>query len=662
MSIQIEIGGVNLELFKDEGVNLVKKALDYEQVGTSWSDFSYGFNVPASKINNRIFKYYFNSEVVDGFNPFGTNSCRIFIEAQLRYTGTVRIINVKFKENLPLAYNIQFFSDGINLKEALKGKTIADINWSSYNHEITVAKVRDYLKGDAIAGDYTENLYYPFVSVKSLLKWDNSNSLTYDEGVSFASAGGSGILFDEFRPAAPFSLIVRELFNLAGFQVDNKLELDATYNKSHIWLNNSEQLVGATSKVQQSMAKVSARQVIYDALGVPVDFPIEIDNDGGFMDNGGFRMPKTETYLFKLTSSSNTPYDYRMMINGVAQSYIDMTGSLENTITVALTEDDWINFEFKPKLNYSMIITSDTSMLVTSQNAFLSNFVVSKYVPKLDATEFIQGVLDMFNALMYWDSTIGKFVIQNRADWLAAGVEVDLSRYIDSKSKIMKPPTFFNTLEFAMGEGKDISSELFLDVYGRSHGTTEYTVGNVYGETFKRSVPFTLPLMRKIITDKEDGSAGPQTTKNVVTTTSVDKSYKPINPNAFIFIKETVVRDSIDNWKVVDYTGSAAVSRYSNDFRTDTSGGETISFSTIVTADGNTLRTKTLFSEYYASYIDTFYGQDIRRMKFTAHVPINIISYINANDTIVINLVKYIIEDITTNTLTQVSTLNLITK
>ena len=301
-------------------------------------------------------------------------------------------------------------------------------------------------------------------------------------------------------------------------------------------------------------------------------------------------------------------------------------------------------------------------MLVTSQNAFLSNFVVSKYVPKLDAVKFLQGVLDMFNALMYWDSTTAKFIIQNRTDWLAAGTEVDISRYIDSSDKTMRPPTFFNTLRFAMGEGKDIGSELFADVYGRSHGTTEYTIGNVYGDTFTRSVPFTLPLMHKIITDKEDGSAGPQTTKNIVTTTSVDKSYKPINPNAFIFIKEAAVRDSVDNWKVTDYTGATAESRYSNDFRLDTSTGETLSFSTILTADGTTLRTKTLFSQYYTSYIDKLYGQDIRRMKFSGQIPINIVSYINANDTLVINLVKYIIEDITSNTLTGISTLNLITK
>ena len=660
MSVQIEIGGTSLELFKDEGVSLIKKALDYEKIGTSWSDFSYSFNVPASKVNNIIFQYYFNSEVIDGFNPFGTNSCRILIELQLRYTGTVRIVDVKFKDNLPLSYSVQFFSDGINLKEALKGKTIADINWSSYNHDITVTKVRDYLKGDAITGSYAEDLHYPFISVKSLLKWDNSNSLTYDEGVSFASAAGDGILFDEFRPAAPFSLIVRELFNLAGFNIDNKLELDATYNKAHIWLNNSEQLVGASNKVQQSMARVDSRQIVYTVR--PVDFPVEIDNDGGFMEYGGFRMPKTETYLFKLNTSIDVPYEYRIVINGVGQTYIDMTGLLENTITVALTLNDFITFEFRPKSTFQMAITSDTSMLVTSQNAFLSNFVVSKYVPKLDAVKFLQGVLDMFNALMYWDSTTAKFIIQNRTDWLAAGTEVDISRSIDSSSKTMRPPTFFNTLRFAMGEGKDIGSELFADVYGRSHGTTEYTIGNVYGDTFTRSVPFTLPLMHKIITDKEDGSAGPQTTKNIVTTTSVDKSYKPINPNAFIFIKEAAVRDSVDNWKVTDYTGATAESRYSNDFRLDTSTGETLSFSTILTADGITLRTKTLFSQYYTSYIDKLYGQDIRRMKFSGQIPINIVSYINANDTLVINLVKYIIEDITSNTLTGISTLNLITK
>ena len=672
MGVQVQVNGVFLELFKDEGISLVKKALDYEKVSSSWSDYSQAFTIPASKINNKVFDYYFNPGIIDGFDPFATNSCKIFIESQLQAQGTVRIVNIKFKDDLPISYSIQFFSDSINLKEALKNKTIADIDWSSYNHVITVNDVKNYLGGTAITGAYTEDLYYPFISVRNLLKWDNPNALTYKEGVSFIAGTTTGVLFDEFRPAAPISLIVRELFNLAGFEVTNHLIGDDVYDKAHLWLNNTETLTGVSAGVQESMAQLN--KLTYVSKNSPlavklIDFSNEIANDGGFMEDGGFRIPKTETYIFTLNSvpsvqSEGKDYRYRMRINGINQVWNTMTGTRNevDTITIALTVDDFIDFEFEPFEIFSLELQQWTSMKVQSQSAFVSNFVVSKYVPKMDAVKFIQGVLDMHNALLYFDSSTGKFTIQNRKDWLEAGQTRDISTSIDTSTKTMRPPTFFNSFEFAMGEGEDISSELFRDVFGKNHGTTTYTAGNVYGENFKRELPFTVPLMRFIQSDQADASAGPHSTENLITTTCVDKSYEPVNPNAFILVKESPVRITSASWKVIDYTGTSASSTLSNDFRTDTNLGNTISFSTILGADESTVFTDTLFLNYYSDYINSLYGQSIRRYKFNANIPLNIVSYIRPNDIIIINLVKYMIEDITTNTLTGKSVLNLITR
>ena len=663
LNVSILINGQGLELQGGDGVKMVKKALSYEKVGTNWSDYSQGFTVPASVINNKIFKHYYNPQVVDTFNPFDTNTCEIFINLQSIATGVVRIVSVNLQNNIPESYTVQFFSDNINLKEALKEKTIADIDWSIFNHVAAVANMGNYLNGTAISGaGVTEELFYPFVSTRSLLKWDNPNSLTYKEGVQFASSAGSGIYFDEFRPASPISFIMTKLFALAGFEVDNKLALDDTYNKTYLWLNNGEDFVSSSTGIQSMFSQMGSSIGVRG--GSKLLFQNAIQNEVGMLENGGFRISIADTYDYTFSDyiGSSEEYQVRRVKNGSAGSWQLMGGAgATASFNEALSVGDYIYIEAQVVTGIIALLDSTCSLNVVSTTAHLSQMIVSTFVPKMEAVKFIQGVLDMFNALLYYDNASSKFIIQNRLDWLDAGETIDISRFIDTAKKRLRPPTFFNSFNFEMAQGNDVSSLFYKDKFQHSHGSTRYHTGNIFGEEFSRSLPFTIPLVNFINSDKADPTAGAQATYTLTTTTSVDKAYSRIDPNAMLFTKEGV-RATGATWKVRDYTGASATGTNSNDFRVDTALSKSIGFGSTLSANGAVLRSDTLFKEYYASFITSFYNSGVKRYNMSAYIPFAILNQIQPNTVLTINTIDYRIDDITTDTKTGKSILNLITK
>lgn len=665
IGVHIEVNGEVVELFKDEGVKLVKKALSYEKVSSNYSDYSKGFTVPASKINNKIFKHYYNPHVLNSFDPFETNTCEIFLNLQIIATGVVRITSVNLENNIPISYSIQFFSDTVNLSEKLKGKTIADIDWGIFNHTLGVTEMAGYLNGNPVVGTgVSDELYYPFVSIRSLLKWDNPNNLTYKKGVSFVSSSTSGTFFDEFRPAAPVSFIITKLFELAGFTLDNKLAIDDTYSKLYIWLNNGEDYISSSVGLQKLTSSLSSSLILGDGIK-PFPFENEISNGNGMLENGGFRVSIADTYNYTVNMlvATDLPWEIRRLKNGVAGGWIGMTESPNSyTFNEALAVGDLITFDARLPSGIVTIIDSTTSLSVSSINTFQSKMVPGTFVPKMDAVTFIQGVLDMFNALLYWDNSTQKFIIQNRLDWLNSGNTVDISKYVDTSKKKLRPPTFFNSFNFEFQKGNDLASLTYFDKFLHSHGSTKYHTGNIFGENFTKKLPFTLPQVFLIDSDKADPTAPPQATYNITTTTSVDKAYSRIDPSAMMFTKEDAVRVTGATWKVVDYSGTTATGTNTNDFRIDTATAKTIGFGQTLSGNGSTIREETLFKNYYASFVTEFYNSQVRRYNLSAYMPFAITTQIQPNTTIVINGVDYRIEDITTDTLTGKSVLNLITK
>jgi len=67
-SIQLYIGTDRVEMFEDESVSITQSIKNAKDISKVFTTFSREFTVPASKTNNKIFKHYYNYDVVGGFD------------------------------------------------------------------------------------------------------------------------------------------------------------------------------------------------------------------------------------------------------------------------------------------------------------------------------------------------------------------------------------------------------------------------------------------------------------------------------------------------------------------------------------------------------------------------------------------------------------------
>ena len=67
-SIQLYIENQRVDMFKDESVSITQSIQNVKDIAKVFTEFTKTFTLPASKANNKIFKHYYNFDIVDGFD------------------------------------------------------------------------------------------------------------------------------------------------------------------------------------------------------------------------------------------------------------------------------------------------------------------------------------------------------------------------------------------------------------------------------------------------------------------------------------------------------------------------------------------------------------------------------------------------------------------
>lgn len=66
--IQLYIQGERVDMFEDESVTITQTIQNIKDISKVFTDFSRTFSIPASKTNNKIFRHYYNFDIVNGFD------------------------------------------------------------------------------------------------------------------------------------------------------------------------------------------------------------------------------------------------------------------------------------------------------------------------------------------------------------------------------------------------------------------------------------------------------------------------------------------------------------------------------------------------------------------------------------------------------------------
>ncbi|QDP50558.1 MAG: hypothetical protein Unbinned92contig1002_55 [Prokaryotic dsDNA virus sp.] len=192
-TIQLFIGNQRVDLFKDESVTItdtIKNAKDIKNVFTA---FTQQFTLPATSVNNRIFKHYYNFDIVQGFDA------RVRVDASIKLNfndykiGKLKLNSVELKKNKAYSYKVVFFGSTVDLNDLVGEDQLSDLLFvEEKTSGSTTSSVADQLKDTSASftstvspGDRVKNQdTSQFATVTSVV---NNSTLELDDDIFTSS-------------------------------------------------------------------------------------------------------------------------------------------------------------------------------------------------------------------------------------------------------------------------------------------------------------------------------------------------------------------------------------------------------------------------------------------------------------------------------------------
>jgi len=128
--VQLFIENQEVDIFQDNSINIVSSIKDYREPDKLFTDYSQNFNLPATTRNNKIFKHYYDYDIVDGgFDARKSKEARIEINDRPFREGYIVLESVDLKYNKPSTYKVTFFGGLRLLKELFQDLKMSGLSW-----------------------------------------------------------------------------------------------------------------------------------------------------------------------------------------------------------------------------------------------------------------------------------------------------------------------------------------------------------------------------------------------------------------------------------------------------------------------------------------------------------------------------------------------------
>ena len=676
-NIQLYIEGNRMDMFKDESVSLTQTIQNVKDIAKVFTNFTKTFSLPASKGNNKVFKHYYNYDIVDGFDARVKKNSTIELNYLPFEKGKIKLEGVDMKNNKPYAYRITFFGNTVDLKDVLGDDTLQALGWlDNFKKPYSSAGIYTGLVSgyditvDAVS--YTKAIIAPLITHTTRLYYDSVNHTAEypdpDGGNLYphSSGGGShhhGVYYGELKYAIRLHLIIKaieEQYPELEFTTDFFNTTNNAYYGLYMWLHRKKGDVNDPNQVLQyeeyvdfgldtTMTNVTAQgeEIIVtghttgNKLSTTLNirpnsaetsrYEVEVTRDGSTFATGSAENSDLQLDM-------NLPNGTYKVLLKVTEEFVFGETGVENAV-------DW---EFSDLLVPESHTFDVTQFTVPAEFEFLP----TKQIPTMKVIDFLTGVFKMFNLTAFVQDD-GKIKVQTLDSFYSGGTSYDISEYVDIDSSQVDIALPYREIQF---QYKGLGTKLALQHEQLSNsgigwGTLEYNANsgeNLDGGIYTVEAPFEHMKYERL----RDG--------NSTTTTTIQVGWC-VDDNDDAYIGEPILFYPIYQQNQDDIrfltgqnTGQQTTNDYyipSNSFALSSSTSAiNINFNAELnewTSD-NTF-TDTLFDDYYTTYITDVFDIKRRLSKYKAFLPLKILRNYTLADRFVVNNRSYKINSITTN-------------
>ena len=673
-TIQLYIQEQRVELFKDESVTITDSIQNVKDIEKVFTSFTQSFSVPASKTNNKIFKHYYNFDIVNGFDARKKVAATIELNNLPFRTGKIKLEGVDMKNNKAHTYRITFFGDIVELKDKLGEKKLSDLDLSAYDLTYNASTIQTKL---TTAESSTNHIIAPLITHSQRLYYNSAEDIKDTGNLYYKNTGNKhGVYWDEIKYAIRVNKIIEAIetdfdlsFSTDFFKNTSITEFDHLFLWLHRKSGKVEDLSGSTS---QYVTQVNGWTPSNDG-----DFSITTTTltvDAG--------VPETYYVDFDLTFStiSATPYSVEIFRDGTSiYSETNITGNHtvdalagdfdpdDGDYTVYITAGAAITFSnIVWDLEYAL--PGDPAVSATyATGSYTTNasftFNVSQQIPDIKIIDFLTGLFKVFNLTSYVVNNV--IQVKPLDDFYTGTDTYDITEFVDVNSSKVDVALPYREIEFAFKDTKTFLANKFGELNNREWGKLSYRAGqnDLAGQLYKVEAPFGHILYERL----NDLNTGAQ--KDIQWGYSVDKSQNAYlgSPLLFYPIHTSTGNVSLatsfnDNREITTVTAITSVNLPSNtvSFSSATNDFQLNFNREINEWTGDTSFADTLYLTNYNNYISSVFNTKQRLTKVKAYLPMRILLNYSLGDRFVIAGNQYKINSISTNLLTGESNLELI--
>tara|TARA_X000000950_G_scaffold20294_1_gene21860 strand:+ start:4899 stop:7553 length:2655 start_codon:yes stop_codon:yes gene_type:complete len=666
LNLQLFIEGEEVDLFDDESVTLtqtIQNVMDIEKVFT---DFSKTFNVPASKVNNKIFKHFHNPFIV-GFDARFKKDAELYLNYKLFKKGKIKLEGATRKDNKAHTYKLTFFGSTVSLKDFLGEDKLDNLqflnDYFSFNYNST--NIKTYMEnGLDVTVDsetFTDAIVFPVISHTKRFIYDSghdSNNVNTDtlNNIAYIADANYNLEINQLKPAIKIHAIIRAIeqqYNLT-FSNDFFNDTNLPYYDLYLWMHNK---TGSLSSGQINQAFAD-------------DYFFRINEGQLEVRPGGLQLVNSKNKSINIVAvpTSNTPFNVVVYQDGqeyarydnVTLNYNDNTewalhvqtgshlqGLVNGFISIAIESETANTFDIRVHVHASpskkFEKKRDSHLSASASVGTDRKINAARNMPDIKVIDFLTGIFKMFNltAFMRDDGilevkTLDSFYTESTKTW-------DVTEFIDKTSQEINTVLPYKQIDFSY-EGLDsFLAKSYHELTKKEWGSLQFNVEKKFdGKIYKVELPFEHFQYERL----KDVHTGQNTNVQWGWSADIKQDAYLGEPLLFYPVLKTGLTIGLKDLE-------GAVSQKTTAYLPSNSISFEDSFNINFGSEFNEYQgvpyNNTLFETYYKNYISEVFDPQKRLLKTKAYLPMSMLMEFSLADKIRIFDVLYRINKITTN-------------
>jgi len=683
---KIESDYFRADMFEDESVVITDSVLNIKDIKKVFTPFSQQFNLPASKLNNKLFRHYENFDIENSFDARFRHDAIIKLNGIDYKKGKIQFKSVSLKDNKPHAYKVVFYGDAVELKEVLGETKLSGLNYlSSLNFDYTEVNINDLFT----ASD--SNINSVFGSTDILVP-----NIHHTKNMRYTNAGYKDNITDtelswvDLKPAIRCRAIIDAInntfpqINLTGFFNSEP------FSNVYMWLHKNE---GYITNAEEGGDTFIVRNRWRHQFDDPLDYTHTSTTPSSFGDvrtqyiewpgwkykyrvTAYVNTSQTESYTVRIKKGSTETiyYEHTYENGGNSATYADIThditpgGPLDiivevesnNTITMTQTLEIKKYSGAWPYQYNNLVYTANYTPV---NNVPDKTFYINKQMPEMKVMDFLSGLFKMFNCVVYKDGNNIQVELASvfmRSGKYTTAEAYDITKYVDMSTSTVERLFQYKEMDFSFKSKKSFLVQYSDEIQGVPFSQESYGDNQWDGGVYKVELPFEKMMYERLTNEDTDAQT------YIGQGAMLNKKFEPTIGEPLLFCIH--YQSNTNSELTIDGTTPSNYRRPSNMSTFNWGWNNRMQLNFGLEADEwlgdlpNPSTSSNLFEANYLDYVETVFDKKARLYKVSAYLPLSILTQLKLNDQLIIANTVFRINSIKTNLLTNKSDLELYNK